>query len=72
MLREHARRSVRLGEAVSIGRQALSLAEHTGDPTTVAFERADPAELHLLLREFAEAREQAEAAVRDGEPSSAW
>ncbi|MGW6095398.1 hypothetical protein ACWFRK_13720 [Streptomyces sp. NPDC055157] len=72
MLREHARRSGRLGEAVSIGRQALSLAEHTGDPTTVAFERANLAELHLLLREFAEAREQAEAAVRDGEPSPAW
>ncbi|MGW3685092.1 ATP-binding protein [Streptomyces sp. NPDC005125] len=72
VLREHARRSGRLGEAVSIGRQALSLAEHTGDPTTVAFERANLAELHLLLREFAEAREQAEAAVRDGEPSPAW
>ncbi|MFF3054778.1 ATP-binding protein [Streptomyces sp. NPDC057909] len=72
VLREHARRSGRLGEAVSIGRQALSLAEHTGDPTTVAFERANLAELHLLLREFADAREQAEAAVRDGEPSPAW
>ncbi|MFD3491429.1 ATP-binding protein [Streptomyces sp. NPDC058690] len=72
VLREHARRSGRLGEAVSIGRQALNLAEHTGDPTTVAFERANLAELHLLLREFAEAREQAEAAVRDGEPSPAW
>ncbi|WP_326814136.1 ATP-binding protein [Streptomyces sp. NBC_01763] len=72
VLREHARRSGRLGEAVSIGRQALSLAEHTGDPTTVAFERANLAELHLLRREFAEAREQAEAAVRDGEPSPAW
>ncbi|MFD4941192.1 ATP-binding protein [Streptomyces sp. NPDC058409] len=72
VLREHARRSGRLGEAVSIGRQALSLAEHTGDPTTVAFERANLAELHLLLREFAEAREQAGAAVRDGDPSPAW
>ncbi|MFE7397236.1 ATP-binding protein [Streptomyces sp. NPDC057557] len=72
VLREHARRSGLLGEAVSIGRQALSLAEHTGDPTAVAFERANLAELHLMLREFAEAREHAEAAVRDGEPSPAW
>ncbi|MFC8233966.1 ATP-binding protein [Streptomyces sp. NPDC057284] len=72
VLREHARRSGRLGEAVAIGRQALSLAEHTGDPTTVAFERANLAELHLLLREFTEALEQAETAVRDGEPSPAW
>ncbi|MFF2435260.1 hypothetical protein ACFVU4_13955 [Streptomyces sp. NPDC058107] len=72
VLREHARRSGRLGEAVFIGRQALSLAEHTGDPTAVAFERANLAELHLLLREFTKAREQAEAAVRDGEPSPAW
>ncbi|MET7561067.1 AAA family ATPase [Streptomyces sp. NPDC005479] len=72
VLREHARRSGRLGEAVSIGRQALSLAQHTGDPTTVAFERANLAELHLLLREFTEALEQAETAVRDGEPSPAW
>lgn len=72
VLREHARRSGLLDEAVSIGRQALSLADHTGDPTAVAFERANPAELHLMLREFTEAREHAEAAVRDGEPSPAW
>lgn len=72
VLREHARRSGRLGEAVSIGRRALKLAEHTGDPTAVAFERANLAELHLLLREFTEAREHAQAAAREGESHPSW
>ncbi|MGW2656145.1 ATP-binding protein [Streptomyces sp. NPDC001478] len=72
VFREHARRSGRLGEAVSIGRRAMKLAEHTGDPTAVAFERANLAELHLLLREFDEAEEHATAAVRDGGPEQSW
>lgn len=72
VLREHARRSGRLGEAVSIGQRALKLAEHTGDPTAVAFERANLAELHLLLREFTEAREHAQAAVRETESRPTW
>ncbi|WNI25630.1 hypothetical protein [Streptomyces sp. ITFR-16] len=72
VLREHARRSGRLAEAVSTGRRALRLAEHTGDPTAVAFERANLAELHLLLREFAEAREHAEAAAREGGSQRSW
>lgn len=72
VLREHARRSGRLGEAVSIGQRALKLAEHTGDPTAVAFERANLAELHLLLREFAEAQEHAQAAAQEGESHRSW
>ncbi|MEW1689630.1 ATP-binding protein [Streptomyces sp. NPDC091265] len=72
VLREHARRSGRLGEAVSMGQRALKLAEHTGDPTAVAFERANLAELHLLLREFTEAREHAQAAVRETESRTTW
>lgn len=72
VLREHARRSGRLGEAVSIGQRALKLAEHTGDPTAVAFERANLAELHLLRCEFSEAREHAQAAVQEGEAQSSW
>jgi hypothetical protein len=42
------------GVKVASGHRALRLAEHTGDPTAVAFERANLAELHLLLREFRE------------------
>ncbi|WP_051878046.1 ATP-binding protein [Streptomyces sp. NRRL B-24720] len=72
VLREHARRSGRLAEAVSFGRRARRLAEHTGDPTAVAFERANLAELHLLLREFTEAREHAEAAAREADGQPAW
>ncbi|WP_326792161.1 AAA family ATPase [Streptomyces sp. NBC_00841] len=72
VLREHARRSGRLTEAVASGQRALRLAEHTGDPTAVAFERANLAELHLLLREFGEAREHAEAAVRETGGQAAW
>ncbi|MFJ6851167.1 ATP-binding protein [Streptomyces sp. NPDC091271] len=72
VLREHARRSGRLAEAVSTGQRALRLAEHTGDPTAVAFERANLAELHLLLMEFDAAREHAEAAVRDTGERDEW
>ncbi|MGW8885569.1 ATP-binding protein [Streptomyces sp. NPDC055749] len=72
VLREHARRSGRLAEAVSTGQRALRLAEHTGDPTAVAFERANLAELHLLLMEFDAAREHAEAAVRETGERDEW
>lgn len=72
VLREHARRSGRLGEAVSIGQRALKLAAHTGDPTAVAFERANLAELHLLLREFTEAQGHARAAAEEGESHRSW
>lgn len=72
VLREHARRSGLLGEAVTIGQRALKLAEHTGDPTAVAFERANLAELHLLLREFTEAQEHARAAAQEGGSHLSW
>lgn len=72
VLREHARRSGRLAEAVATGQRALRLAEHTGDPTAVAFERANLAELHLLLMEFDAAREHAEAAVRETGERDEW
>ncbi|MFJ6699374.1 hypothetical protein ACIQM4_25305 [Streptomyces sp. NPDC091272] len=72
VLREHARRSGRLAEAASTGQRALRLAEHAGDPTAVAFERANLAELHLLLMEFDAAREHAEAAVRDTGERDEW
>ncbi|WP_338694870.1 AAA family ATPase [Streptomyces sp. Q6] len=71
-LRENARRGGRLREAVGSGRRALALAEQSGDPTAAAFERANLAELHLLLEEFEQAREFAEAAVAGSEPDSAW
>lgn len=70
--REHARRSGRLAEAVSTGQRALRLAERTGDPTAVAFERANLAELHLLLREFTEAADHARDAVRETGERSEW
>lgn len=70
--REHARRSGRLAEAVATGQRALSLAERTGDPTAVAFERANLAELHLLLREFTEAADHAHGAVRETGERSEW
>ncbi|WP_406388008.1 ATP-binding protein [Streptomyces sp. NBC_00887] len=70
--REHARRSGRLAEAVSTGQRALLLAERTGDPTAVAFERANLAELHLLLREFTEAADHAQGAVQETGERSEW
>ncbi|MCX5113854.1 hypothetical protein OOK13_36495 [Streptomyces sp. NBC_00378] len=70
--RADARRSGRLAEAVSTGRWALRLAERTGDPTAVAFERANLAELHLLLREFTEAEGQARTAVRETGERAEW
>ncbi|MET7368157.1 AAA family ATPase [Streptomyces sp. NPDC005566] len=70
--REHARRSGQLAEAVSTGQRALRLAERTGDPTAVAFERANLAELHLLLRQFGEAADHARSAVQETGERSEW
>ncbi|MFE1953248.1 ATP-binding protein [Streptomyces sp. NPDC059524] len=72
VLRENARREGRLREAVATGRRALGLAEESGDPTAAAFERANLAELRLLLCEFDAARELAEAAVAGGAEGDAW
>ncbi|WP_245791627.1 ATP-binding protein [Actinacidiphila rubida] len=71
-LRENARRAGRLHEAVASGERALTLAERSGDPTNAAFERANLAELHMLLGESAAAATFAEAAVRGAEPDDAW
>ncbi|WP_103759590.1 BTAD domain-containing putative transcriptional regulator [Streptomyces sp. SM10] len=71
-LRENARRGGRLREAVDIGQRALELAERSGDPTAAAFERANLAELRLMLDETEEARALAEAAVAGAEPNGAW
>ncbi|MER8044108.1 AAA family ATPase [Streptomyces sp. NPDC094032] len=72
VLRETARRAGRLREAIATGRRALALAERSGDPTASVFERANLAELHLLMEELAEARELAETAVRDAETEAGW
>ncbi|MFD5324471.1 ATP-binding protein [Streptomyces sp. NPDC127092] len=72
VLRETARRAGRLREAIATGRRALALAERSGDPTATVFERANLAELHLLVEEPAEARELAATAVRDAESEAAW
>ncbi|MFK0173660.1 ATP-binding protein [Streptomyces sp. NPDC090306] len=71
-LRENARRYGRLREAVGYGRRALDLADRSGDPTAAAFERANLAELRLLLREFDAARTLAEAAVTSAEDDDIW
>ncbi|MFC8228577.1 ATP-binding protein [Streptomyces sp. NPDC057287] len=70
--RENARRGGRLRAAVTIGRRALELAERSGDPTAAAFERANLAELRLLLEEVDAARALAEAAVEGAEREEAW
>ncbi|NGO80179.1 AAA family ATPase [Streptomyces sp. YC504] len=72
ILRENARRGGQLREAIAYGRRALDLAEHSGDPTACAFERANLAELHLLVEEFDEARALAEASARGAELQAAW
>lgn len=72
VLRETARRAGRLREAIDTGRRALALAERSGDPTATVFERANLAELHLLVEEVAEARELAETAVRDTGSHAGW
>ncbi|WP_159329245.1 ATP-binding protein [Streptomyces tendae] len=71
-VRENARRSGRLRAAVDIGTRALGLAEQSGDPTAAAFERANLAELHLLLEEPGPARSLADRAVSGAEPYDAW
>ncbi|MFF3260219.1 ATP-binding protein [Streptomyces sp. NPDC002932] len=71
-LRENRRRGGRLREAVAMGERALDLAEQSGDPIAAAFERANLAELFLLLEEFTAARTLAEAAVASAEPDDAW
>lgn len=72
VLRETARRAGRLHEAIETGRRALELAERSGDRTASVFERANLAELHLLVEETAAARELAETAVRDTEQATVW
>ncbi|MFF1357106.1 ATP-binding protein [Streptomyces sp. NPDC058297] len=72
VLREHARRSGRLREAITTGERALALAERSGDPTAAAFERANLAELHLLLEEYDAAHDLAQDAVRESEPHTGW
>ncbi|MFG2595772.1 ATP-binding protein [Streptomyces sp. NPDC048462] len=71
-LRENRRRGGQLREAVAMGERALDLAERSGDPIAAAFERANLAELFLLLEEFTAARKLAEAAVASAEPDDAW
>ncbi|WP_406133076.1 ATP-binding protein [Streptomyces zaomyceticus] len=71
-LRENARRAGRLHEAVRIGTRALALAEQSGDPVAAAFERANLAELRLLLEEPEPARTLAEQAVSGAEAYDAW
>ncbi|MEV8019748.1 BTAD domain-containing putative transcriptional regulator [Streptomyces sp. NPDC086554] len=68
VLRENARRSGRHRKALEHGRRALTLAEQAGRPTATAFERANLAELHLLLGEADEAEQLAGAAVGLAEP----
>ncbi|WP_086831574.1 AAA family ATPase, partial [Streptomyces sp. NRRL B-24572] len=70
--REQARRKGRLREALKIGGRALTLAEHAGDPAGIAFERANLAELHLLLDEHEEASAHAAAAVRESVAEPYW
>ncbi|MFI6647485.1 ATP-binding protein [Streptomyces sp. NPDC050529] len=72
MLRENARRAGRLREAIERGERALGLAERSGGPAAAAFERANLAELWLLLEEPERARALAEAAVAGAEQAEAW
>ncbi|MEV7885001.1 AAA family ATPase [Streptomyces sp. NPDC002817] len=72
ILREHARRSGRLREAAAIGRRALDLADGCGDPEAAAFERANLAEVHVLLGEFEAAAELAADAVAEAQAHSGW
>ncbi|REJ04848.1 transcriptional regulator [Microbacterium bovistercoris] len=60
--REQARRSGRLHDALAMGRQALELAERSGERLSQAFEQANLAELHLLVDEVDVAAELADAA----------
>ncbi|MER7775868.1 hypothetical protein ABTZ21_12820 [Streptomyces sp. NPDC096191] len=71
-LRENERRSGRLRQAVATGQRALDLVEQSGDLAGAAFERANLAELWLLLGEFKTARTLAETAVAGAEQDDAW
>ncbi|MFE2373218.1 hypothetical protein [Streptomyces sp. NPDC059398] len=66
--RENARRTGRPREALRHGARALALAEQGGRPTATSFERANLAELHLMLGEREEAGRLARAAVSVAEP----
>ncbi|GGU81954.1 hypothetical protein GCM10010211_54900 [Streptomyces albospinus] len=68
VLRETERRAGRHGDALAYGRRALALAEQAGRPTATAFERANLAELHLLLGERADAERLALASVELADP----
>ncbi|MEU9115567.1 hypothetical protein AB0D04_28235 [Streptomyces sp. NPDC048483] len=68
VLRETARRAGRYRQALEYGRRALALAEQAGRPTATAFERANLAELHLLLDEPEDAERLARAAVELATP----
>jgi hypothetical protein len=57
---------------VRIGRRALDLVAGSGDPVSAAFERANLAELHLLLGEVDVARMLAEEAVTGAEGEAGW
>ncbi|SKC42071.1 ATP-binding protein [Krasilnikoviella flava] len=70
--RENARRGGRLREAVGIGRRALDLVAQSGDPVLTAFERANLAEIHLLLGEVDEARGLAQEAAAGAEGEATW
>ena len=70
--RENARRAGRLREAVEIGRRALDLVAQSGDPVSAAFERANLAEIQLLLGEVDGARTLAKEAVSAAEGEAEW
>ncbi|MER7719665.1 AAA family ATPase [Streptomyces flaveolus] len=71
-VRENARRHGRLEDAVRFGERSLEHAEQSGDPIGAAFERANLAELRLLLEEIDAARELAETAVSGADRDGAW
>ncbi|MEX0167545.1 AAA family ATPase [Streptomyces sp. LMG1-1-1.1] len=64
ILRENARRTGRLTEAVAYGERAAALADRVGSPEASSFERTNLAELQLLLGRDAEAERLAVAAER--------
>ncbi|TGB13592.1 BTAD domain-containing putative transcriptional regulator [Streptomyces sp. MZ04] len=68
VLRENARRAGHHRRALGYGRRALTLAEQAGRPTATAFERANLAEVHLLLGEARDADQLARAAVDLADP----
>ncbi|MEU6373640.1 AAA family ATPase [Streptomyces sp. NPDC046909] len=72
ILREHARRAGHLREAMATGHRALELADRCGDPEAAAFERANLAEVHILLGEFEEAAHLASLAVDEAQAHAGW